>query len=407
MTVLYLDCFSGVSGDMLLGALIDAGVSLEDIREALGSLSSEPDVIWTEQVIRTGISATKFCVKGEDPIQDSSSHKHGHSHVHAHRTLAEISELIEQSGLTVKGKERATALFGRLAEVEASIHGTSPESVHLHEVGALDSIIDIVGAVFAIESLGVDEIVSSSLNLGNGSVQSTHGLYPVPAPATARLLTNVPVYGSTQQAELVTPTGALLVSDYADRYGPVPEMRIRSIGYGAGSRDFPDTPNVVRVLVGENASAVKTESVVVVECEIDDMNPQIFGALMDKLLTKGALDVFYTPVLMKKSRPGTLVSVITNQSFREEMTSLLFKETTTIGVRYREMTRECLTRKNLNLPTPVGVVRFKISCRGNDVMNVSPEFDDVRLIAERDNKAIKDIHAIVMKAYLDRDRTEG
>ena len=407
MTVLYLDCFSGVSGDMLLGALIDAGVPLADIRKALGSLSSDPDVVWTEQVTRTGISATKFCVKGEDPVQDGSSHKQGHSHVHAHRTLAEISGLIEQSGLTVKGKERATALFSRLADVEASIHGTSLESVYLHEVGALDSIIDIVGAVFAIESLGVDEIVSSSLNLGSGSVQSAHGVYPVPAPATARLLTNVPVYGSTQQAELVTPTGALLVSAYADRYGPVPEMKIRSVGYGAGSRDFPDTPNVVRVLVGENTNAVKTESVVVVECEIDDMNPQIFGVLMDELLAKGALDVFYTSVLMKKGRPGTLVSVITNQSCREEITSLLFRQTTTIGVRYREMTRECLTRKKINLSTPVGEVRFKISSRGNDVMNVSPEFDDVRLIAERDNKPIKDIHAIVMKAYLDRDRTKG
>ena len=317
LTALYFDCFSGASGDMILGALIDAGVKLEDVRQALGSLAITADTIWTEPVVRGGIRATKFNVRGEAHPPDAPptttimrtstrTRQAGESH----RTLPEILCLIDSSSLSTRAKDRAKNLFTRLGEAEAAIHGTSLDRVHLHEVGALDSIIDITGTVFALEQLGVDTIVSSPLNVGGGTIHSAHGRYPVPAPATARLLKGAPIYSGAEQVELVTPTGALLIAGYASTFGPLPAMRVDRIGYGAGTRDFPNSPNVLRVLIGELDAAAPSHSVVVIEAEIDDMNPQIFGVLMDRLLAEGALDVFYTSIQMKKNRPGTLLTVI-------------------------------------------------------------------------------------------------
>ena len=401
MTVLYFDCFSGAAGDMILGGLIDAGVPLDEVRRALGTLAIEPDAVWTERVNRAGVVATKFCVKGED----------GGEHSHPHRHLAGIYKLIDGSALTGTGKARAKELFARLGRAEAEIHGTTLEKVHLHEVGALDSIIDIVGSVFALEYLGVDAIVSSPLNVGSGMVKAAHGLYPVPAPATLHLLEGAPIYSGQQQAELVTPTGALLVSGYAQQYGPVPSMRVRKIGYGAGTRDFKDTPNVLRVLLGESdeseSSSTQVHTVVVMECEIDDMNPQIFGVLMDRLLAAGALDVFYTPVQMKKNRPGTLMTVIAVPDHREKLASIVFTESTTIGLRYREMTRECLERETLTVDTPLGAVRFKVARRGGEVLNASPEFDDCVRIATERGVPVKDVQAAATKAYLERSADSG
>ena len=379
---------------MIVGALIDAGLPLEDLRGALGTLAVDRESIWTERVRRAGISATKFHVRGE-PGSGTDGHHH------AHRHLPAINKLIEGSSLTSQGKDRAKELFARLGEVEAGIHGTSPERVHLHEVGALDSIIDIVGTVFALEAMNVDRIVSSPLNVGGGMVKSAHGVYPVPAPATTRLLQGAPIYSGPQQCELVTPTGALLVSSYADSYGPVPAMRLASIGYGAGARDIPETPNVLRVLIGDADTAAPSHSVTVIESEIDDMNPQIFGALMDRLLTEGALDVFYTAIQMKKNRPGTLLTVIAAPQARERLTALIFRETTTIGVRYREMTRECLDRETISVETPLGSIRFKIARRSGEVLNASPEFDDCARIAAATGTPLKDVQAAAMKAFLD------
>ena len=268
---------------MILGALIDAGVSLEDVRAALGSLAIAPDAVWTEPVVRGGIRATKFNVRGETaPIDTHHEHDHDHethrhepgSHRHesgSHRTLAEIFRLIDCSSLSGAAKDRTKQLFTVLGEAEAAIHGTPLDSVHLHEVGALDSIIDIAGTVYALEQLGVDRIQSSSLNVGGGTIHSAHGRYPVPAPATMRLLKGIPVYSGAEQVELVTPTGALLISGYAHEFGPIPAMRVNRIGYGAGTRDFPRTPNVLRVLLGELDAAAPSQSVVVIEAEIDDM----------------------------------------------------------------------------------------------------------------------------------------
>jgi uncharacterized protein (TIGR00299 family) protein len=416
--VLYFDCFAGAAGDMVLGALIDAGVKLEDVRRALGSLAIAPTTVWTERVTRAGIAATKFYVRGEQPPLDHAHNRdhdhglhHGHGHVHTapheekhhhvHRSLVDINRLIDGSALSGAGKDRAKELFNRLGEAEAAIHGTPLAHVHLHEVGALDSIIDIVGTVFAMETIGADRVVASPLNVGSGSVHSAHGVYPVPAPATARLLTDAPIYVGPQKVEMVTPTGALLVTAYAQEFGPMPPMRIAQIGYGAGNRDFPDTPNVLRVLIGESDAVTASQTVAVIEAEIDDMNPQIFGVLMDRLLAQGALDVFYTPVQMKKNRPGTLLTVIAAPDAREALTGTIFRETTTIGVRYRDMTRECLDRRTVTVTTSVGDVRIKVAARNGQILNASPEFEDcVRLAAEHDMPA-KNVQALAMKAWLD------
>lgn len=430
---------------MVLGALIDAGVPLDDVRRALGGLTLDPDVVWTERVVRAGIRATKFCVRGEGlPLDHAHDRRHGdgedshhlhgegrerrqgHAHEHrqhghgvgepaaeetlhhhVHRSLDDIHQLIDHSALSASGRSRAKALFTRLAEVEAGIHGTSFDRVHLHEVGALDSIVDIVGAVFALEFLDVEHIVSSPLNVGGGTIRSAHGLYPVPAPATLELLRDVPIYSGAHALELVTPTGALLIRSYASAFGPIPAMRVEAIGYGAGTRDFADAPNVLRVMIGDMDATAPSNRVVVIETEIDDMNPQIFGPLMDQLLSQGALDVFYTPIQMKKNRPGTLLTVIAAPEMRERLTSTLFRETTTIGVRYRDMARECLDREEVRVETPLGMVRFKVARRNGEMLNASPEFEDcVRLAAER-SRPVKEVQALASKAFFEREAGEA
>jgi uncharacterized protein (TIGR00299 family) protein len=391
--ILYLDCFSGISGDMTLGALIDAGLPLDAVKEALGSLALPGVHVHADRVLRAGVSATKFTVHAHEH-PPAAEHPH-----HAHRSLPEIFALIDKASLSGAGRDRAKALFQRLAEAEASIHQMPVDTVHLHEVGALDSIVDIVGAVFALEWLGADRIVCSPLNVGGGMVQSAHGLLPVPAPATVKLLGDAPVYGGAVQKELVTPTGALIVSSYASSFGPIPSMSIERVGYGAGDRDDPTTPNVLRVLIGRAADRTPTERVTVVECEIDDMNPQIFGVAMDRLYAAGALDVFHAPVQMKKNRPGTLLTVIVPPAQRERIAAEIFRETTTIGLRYYDVDRECLEREIVPVETPLGAVRFKIARRNGRVVNATPEFDDCARLAAAHNLPVKEVQALVIRAY--------
>jgi pyridinium-3,5-bisthiocarboxylic acid mononucleotide nickel chelatase len=453
LTTLYFDCASGAAGDMILGALIDAGVALDDVRAALGSLAIAPDTVWTQRVTRAGISATKFCVRGEDAAPHDHDHQvrhrrhsgahdgdpngaaqegsdvesraavpgtgtasavarlagsagdastEGHAHHDGHRTLAEIYALIDGSALSATGRSRARQLFERLAAAEAAIHGTTLDRVHLHEVGSLDSIIDIVGTVFAMEALRVDRVVASPLNVGGGTVRCEHGTYPVPAPATLRLLNGAPVYGGRPAMELVTPTGALLITGYASEFGPLPAMRPRRIGYGAGSRDFTDMANVVRAVIGDTDAAAAAHVVVVIEAEIDDMNPQIFGVLMDRLLAEGALDVFYTAIQMKKNRPGTLLTVVAPPALRAPLTAIVFQESTTIGLRFREMQRECLDRETVVIDTPLGPVRFKVARRDGTVMNASPEFDDCVRLASEHRRPVKEVQALAFKIFLER-----
>jgi uncharacterized protein (TIGR00299 family) protein len=410
---LYFDCFSGASGDMIIGGLLDLGLPLADLRAALGSLSVDFGSVTADRVLRAGVSATKFRVhehgaSREPAASHSHDHSHGHehshghalSHSHHHHSLQEIAGLVRRSSLSAAGKDQAIHLFERLAEAEAAIHAMPVERVHLHEVGAIDSIIDIVGAVHGLEQLGADRIVSSPLNVGGGTVKCAHGVFPVPAPATARLLSGVPVYSRDPQMELVTPTGALLVTGYATAYGPLPAMTLSQIGYGAGDRDPKDHPNVLRLIVGEDGPGAD-EQIVEMSCEIDDMNPQLFGPLMDRLYAAGALDVFYAPVHMKKNRPGTLVTVLSRPGQREVLSGILFAETTTIGVRYQEMRRERLEREIRTVGTPLGAIRFKVSGRGGRVLNALPEFDDCARVAAERGVPIKDVQAIALKAWLD------
>jgi uncharacterized protein (TIGR00299 family) protein len=396
--LLYFDCFSGISGDMVLGALIDAGLPFDELTRALGSLAVSGYGIDATKVLRAGVSATKFSVREHDDHDGHGNHDH-HRHSHAHRSLLEISALIDGSALSAAGRERAKALFRRLAEAEAAIHQMPVDQVHLHEVGAVDSIIDIVGAVFGLEWFGADTIVCSPLNVGGGTVSSAHGVLPVPAPATVRLLGDAPIYGGQVQQELVTPTGALIATSYARSFGRIPPMTIDRAGYGAGDRDFPQTPNVLRVLVGRKADHGQVDRVTMIECEIDDMNPQIFGVAMERLYAAGALEVFYVPVQMKKNRPGTLLTVVSPPELRAGLSEIIFRETTTIGLRYHDVDRECLQREILTVDTPVGAVRFKIAWHGGRVINVAPEFEDIARLAAANNLSAKDVQALAVRAY--------
>ena len=390
--MLYLDCFSGASGDMILGALLDLGLPLDALKGALGTLAVDYADVTAERVSRAGVSSTKFRLL-ERPKEVAEPPGHAHYH------LKGIVNKIRRSALKPESQERAVHLFERLAEAESAIHDTPMEKVHLHEVGALDSVIDIVGAVYGFDWFGIDDIVSSPLNVGGGMVRCAHGDFPVPAPATARLLAGVPVYGAGT-SELVTPTGALLVTGYARSFGPLPAMQMEAIGYGAGDRDPKGTPNVLRIVRGEraDASTEPDDRVVKIECEIDDMNPQLFGPLMDGLLAAGALDVFYTPVQMKKSRPGTLVTVIAPTDRRHTLTDLLFRESTTIGVRYEEMARTCLDRETETVTTPYGDVRFKVARRNGQELNASPEFEDCARLAAEHRVSVKTVQAAAVHA---------
>jgi hypothetical protein len=377
---------------MILGALLDLGLPMRALREALGSLAIEFGEVTAERVTRAGVSATKFRLIERGGDGSAATHKHHH--------LKHIVAAIQRSSLSPAGQERAVHLFERLAEAEAAIHNTPIERVHLHEVGALDSIIDIVGAVFAFEWFGITDIVASPLNVGGGTVKCAHGVFPVPAPATTRLLEGAPIYGDGA-SELVTPTGALLVTGYARQFGPLPAMRIDRVGYGAGDRDPKDTPNVLRVMHGERLEKALGDTVVQIECEIDDMNPQLFGPLMDRLSEAGALDVFYAAVQMKKNRPGTLVTVIAPSDKREAITVVLFTHTTTIGVRYQEMRRDTLDRKVVSVDTPLGPLRIKVAGRDGRVLNAAAEFDDCARVAAEHGRPIKEVQAIAMRAWME------
>ena len=393
--MLYLDCFSGASGDMILGALLDLGLPLDALKAALGSLAIEFGDVAAERVLRAGVTSTKLRLTANAPAASGA---------HAHHHVKHIVAAIRRSSLKPESQDRAAQLFERLAQAEASIHDVPMERVHLHEVGALDSIIDIVGAVYGFEWFGIDDVMSSPLNVGGGTVECSHGTFPVPAPATARLLAGVPVYadGTT---EMVTPTGALLVTGFVREYGPLPSMTIEKIGYGAGDRDPKGRPNVLRMIQGARTAGVGSRAsdvVVKMECEIDDMNPQLFGPLMDALLAAGALDVFYIPVQMKKGRPGTLVTILARPEQRTALADIVFRESTTIGIRYEEMSRICLDRSTETVETPYGPIRFKVAKRDGVELNAAPEFDDCARAAAERGASIKTVQAAAIQARVTR-----
>lgn len=419
--LVYFDCASGASGDMLLGALVDLGLPLDALEAELAKVPLQGYRLESRKVQRSGLQATKVdVVIADHPAEHghphSPSHRHGghghdhghdhghedahapaHDHGHSHRGLRDILALVDRSKLDPSVKERVSGLFRRLAEAEATVHGSSPEEVHFHEVGAIDSIVDIVGGVVGLRWLGAQRFVSSALNVGTGTVTMSHGTFPVPPPATARLVQGVPVYGAGE-GELLTPTGALLVTGHATGYGPLPPVRPEAVGYGAGTRDTPGRPNVLRLIVGSEEGHTAGERVVVLESELDDMSPQLCGPLMDRLLAAGALDAFYTPIQMKKGRPGLLVSVIAEPARREALEEVLFTETTTLGVRRQEWDRTMLDRDVIPVETPYGTVGVKIGRRGGRVYNVQPEFEDCRRASEVRGVAVKEVWAAALAA---------
>jgi pyridinium-3,5-bisthiocarboxylic acid mononucleotide nickel chelatase len=439
MRIAYLECFSGMSGDMFLGALIDAGVPpriLEETVAALG-LGARLEI---SRVVRSGISATKvdvwvdgakdlpreqYWAKQEAvrvPAKDQHQHdhhhpdhehehehEHHHKHEHQHgRGLTEIRDIIGKAAISDTAKQTAIAIFQALGAAEAKIHATSIEKVHFHEVGAVDAMVDIVCAAVGAAALGVHELVCSPLNVGGGTVKCAHGTFPVPAPATVELLKDAPVYSSGVQAELVTPTGAAIVKILATRFAAFPEMTIEKSGYGAGTREFPGHPNVVRLTVGEAASqlAAKTasETLTVLEANLDDLNPQVFGYVMDRLLEEGALDAFGVPVQMKKNRPGTLLTALCKPEDADKLTQLIFTETTTLGVRRRDEVRRTLARRWENVSTQWGEVRIKIASMNGTVTNYAPEYEDCRRIATEHHVPLKTVIQVATQAFTSTGR---
>jgi uncharacterized protein (TIGR00299 family) protein len=386
--IVYFDCASGASGDMLLGAVVDLGLPIEHLREALLKLPLSGYRLESRRVTRSGLAATKVDVIAEGPSP-------------AHRHLRHIVEMLDASGLDPAEKERAAGLFRRLAEAEAGVHGTSVEKVHFHEVGAVDSIVDIVGGVIALRWLGAARFAASPLNVGTGTVTMSHGTFPVPPPATAALVAGVPVYGAGE-GELLTPTGALLVTAHATEYGPLPAMRIERTGHGAGGRETKGRPNVLRLIVGEEAGAPAGERVLVIETELDDAFPQLLGPLVDQLLAAGAKDAYFTPVQMKKGRPGVLVTAIADPSRREAIEELLFRETTTLGVRRQVWDRTVLDRETATVLTAYGPIRVKIGRRAGVVYNAWPEFDDCQRAAGETGVAVKEVLAAALAAWRER-----
>ena len=379
----YFDCFSGISGDMVLGALVDAGADLGAIEADLRKLSLEGWSISASKVKRGEIFATHVKVETSEG--------------HHHRGLSIILQRIENAKLAPRAAERARKIFTRLAEAEAKVHQQPIEQVHFHEVGAVDSIVDIVGAAIGFELLGIDEFACSAFDVGAGQVQTAHGLLPVPAPATAELLKGAPMFTSGIARELVTPTGAAIASTLAARYAEIPRMTLQAIGYGAGSADLKEKANVLRLLIGESAVTEPTDhwdaTVTVIETNIDDMSPQIYGYFVERALEAGALDVFSSPVQMKKNRPGQLITILSEPHNVSRLIDLLFRETTTIGVRTYEVRRKTLARESVTVETPFGEVRMKISRMHGSVRNATPEYEDCRRIATQKNIPLKDVLA--------------
>ena len=397
MRIAYLDAFSGVSGDMTVGALVHLGLPLAAVREAITTLGLADVEVAVEEAVRSGIRATKFRVRvrGEDP----DAPRRGHHHVH--RPYADIRALLARSSLPEPVKTSALAIFARLAEAEGRVHGVPPESVEFHEVGAVDAIVDVVGAALGFAHLGADAVYCGPLPLGQGRTHSAHGPLPVPAPAAVELLRGRPVRLEDGAAELVTPTGAAIVAALA-RPEPVPDMRIEAVGWGAGERTLPDRPNLLRILVGEPVGSVGGDEVVVLETTIDDLSPQLYEHVLERLLEAGARDAFLVPVIMKKSRPGTMLRVLAAPADRDRLAAIVFAETSTIGLRYTTWRRFVLPREERTVETPYGPVRVKVSRAPDGTPNVAPEFDDCRRLATARGVPLKLVHQAALVAALAR-----
>ena len=370
MRVAYFDCFAGASGDMCLGALLDAGLGLEQLKAEIGKLHLSHYDLQVKKVVKRGIGGSQALV-----LVDSDHHHHRHLH--------HIEEIISASGLDDAVKQKSLAIFRRLAEAEAKVHQIPIDQVHFHEVGAMDAIIDVVGTVSGLACLGIEKVYCSPLHVGTGTVTCAHGTLPVPAPATAELIKGTPVFSSGVEGELLTPTGAAILTTLSSGFGPLPAMTVERIGYGAGTSE-PAIPNLLRIIIGEvreEVSGFETERAAVIETNIDDMNPQMYDYLIEKMLNMGALDVFLSPVQMKKNRPGTLLSVICAPEMTERFSDFILRETTTIGLRWRLDNRLKARRRMKELQTIYGPIRFKLAETGNGSLQAFPEYEDCKRVA--------------------------
>jgi len=396
MHIVYFDCFAGVSGDMLVGALIDLGADFASLTRQLSSLGLKGYELTSKQVTRNGIAAIKFDVEVDQREQPA-------------RKLADVCKIIGEAALSDRVKTLSVRVFERLAEAEARVHGTTPDQVHFHEVGAVDSIIDTVGAMIGFELLGVERFFCSPLRLGIGFVETEHGRLPLPAPATAELLRHVPVYSGDLEGEFVTPTGAAIVTTLCEEFGAMPLMTVDRVGYGAGTRDPKGFPNALRVFVGEleeraNRSAVlsnssQVETLTIIETNIDDMNPQAYGFVMERAFELGALDVFMVPAQMKKDRPGVLLTVLSKPETADAIIDMLLIQTTTLGVRYYEAKRRSLERTIETIDTEYGRVRIKVARDGARTLHFQPEYDDCARLAIESGAPLIEVQAAANAAY--------
>ncbi len=390
MKIAYFDCFSGASGDMILGALIDAGFSQKRLNEELKKLSVDNYGFDSEKVIRSAITGTKFDVSiKEDTIHDEH---------HRRRTLKDISRLINESLLSESVKKDSIRIFENLANAEAKVHNTLPEEVHFHEVGAIDSIVDIVGAVIAFDNLKIENIYYSPIRTGTGFVKCHHGQFPIPAPATVELLKGHHVTGTNIQRELTTPTGAAILTTLGVNVEMCPEITLQQVGYGAGSHEIPQIPNLLRVMIGEIITVCEQDEVWMVETNIDDMPGEHFGYLLEKILEAGALDGYITPVQMKKSRPGTLISIIVDDVHLSKVERIMFEQSTTFGIRKYRASRKKLHRKLVDVKTEYGTIKVKIGMLNGSIKNITPEHEDCKKVAEERGIPLKLIYNTAMNA---------
>jgi uncharacterized protein (TIGR00299 family) protein len=386
MKTLYFDCFAGASGNMILGGLISLGIDQNNLIEQIKLLNVPNFEIEFSTRNKSGISAIHADVKVP--------------HEHAHRHLHTIEKIINDSDLSDKIKQRAIQIFTKLAEAEAKVHGIDVQKVHFHEVGAMDAIIDVVGACIGFEMLGIEKFVCSKIHVGSGFAKMAHGKFPIPPPAVAELLQNIPMYSTEIVGELCTPTGAAIISTLCENYGEIPNLEIEKIGYGAGTKDFEDFPNVIRLMLGtSNHKPLTTNHLFLLETNLDDTTPQVLGFVMDKAFELGALDCWFTPIQMKKNRPATMISILCDAKKRQKLTELLYLETTTLGVRVREVERECLERDFIEIETKFGKVKCKLGKLNDKIVNVMPEYDDVKKLAIEKNIPFQTVKDEVLRVY--------
>jgi hypothetical protein len=410
MRTLYFDCFSGISGDMTIGALLDLGLDFEYLKTELRKLPVEGYELKVSRVTRSNVSAMKFDVVMGSPSPSGRGQGEGHSHDHHHhhhdghfhRKASEILAMIRDSTLNSNTKRIATDIFTKLAISEGKVHHIAPEDVEFHEVGAVDSIVDTVGTAIGFDALGIERFLCSAINIGSGFIHCQHGVFPVPAPATADLLTHATIYQKHAETELVTPTGAAILAAVVNQFGNMNGFAVDRIGYGAGTKQFPDFPNCLRLMVGEErplSGKPASGNVIVIEANIDDMTPQNFGYVTEKLLAAGALDVFTVPVQMKKGRPGHLLQVLAPVDGVDGLSRIIFQETTTIGIRRYAAERTTLERESVEVEIEYGKVRIKVSKLDGEVVNFAPEYEDCARIAREKNVPLKKIQALAIDAY--------